>query len=383
MEKKRDSKRSITNKVSKAEMAGLIKMSLFVGTGDGKESPADFLADVEMAARSWNAVYGQETDEPDTSRIAIFRQNLDRDGDAWHWWSCVLGQETKSTYDGIKKAFLARYEVPRNKAIARFNVQNELMLLQQRSGQTIDDYVLEAERLSERVPADMDNMLAMVFIRGLADQESPRRISYDLRDDPEFTFKKALRMVKSWYQEIGVPDPFNPNSVGFHSYREILTAPVYAKPASGAAITTAQINGSNGNIPKEEKTITMPTQEEFNRMMMNFMGTWKPDFHQAPHKTPSVSSASPGGAQPGLAGRTGLRTAPENTVCFNCGQAGHYSSGCTNSPLTYAEQRKIREEVRVGREARTNSTTVNSGAAAVRVLKATDDQSRITEVETD
>ena len=34
-------------------------MSSFVGTGDGKESLADFLANVEMAARSWNAVYGQ------------------------------------------------------------------------------------------------------------------------------------------------------------------------------------------------------------------------------------------------------------------------------------------------------------------------------------
>ena len=34
-------------------------MSSFVGTGDGKESPADFLANVEMAVRSWNAVYGQ------------------------------------------------------------------------------------------------------------------------------------------------------------------------------------------------------------------------------------------------------------------------------------------------------------------------------------
>ena len=143
-------------------------------------------------------------------------------------------------------------------------------------------------------------------------------------------------MVTTWYQEIGIPDPFNPNSVGFHSYREIPTAPVYAKPASGAAVTTSQIKRSSGNIPKEEQTITMPTQEEYNRMMLKFRGTWKLDFHQAPHKTPGLSSASPEGAQPGLEGRTGLRTAPENTVCFTCWQDGHYSSGCTNSPPTYA-----------------------------------------------
>ena len=103
------------------------------------------------------------------------------------------------------------------------------MLLRQRDGQSIAEYVREAESLSDRVLGDMDNMLAMVFVRGLADQETRRRVSYDLWDKSEFTFKMALHMVKSWYQEIGAPNPFRLNSVEFNSYSETTAPPVYAK----------------------------------------------------------------------------------------------------------------------------------------------------------
>ena len=38
--------------LTRIEMAGIMRMNPFVGRGDGKENPADFLSDVEMAARS-------------------------------------------------------------------------------------------------------------------------------------------------------------------------------------------------------------------------------------------------------------------------------------------------------------------------------------------
>ena len=67
-------------------MAGVMRINPFVGRGDGKENPADYIADVEMAARRWDASYGADSDNPEASKIALFRQNLDRNGDAWHWW---------------------------------------------------------------------------------------------------------------------------------------------------------------------------------------------------------------------------------------------------------------------------------------------------------
>lgn len=38
-------------------------------------------------------------------------------------------------------------------------------------------------------------------------------------------------------------------------------------------------------------------------------------------------------------------------ICFNCGGNGHVSTGYTNPPLTYIEQRKIRDDFRIEREA--------------------------------
>ena len=74
-------KRSIPqNKaVIKEVMAGLMKMSSFVGRGDGKENPSDYIADVEMAAQLLDATVGQNSNGADASKIPLFRQNLDKD----------------------------------------------------------------------------------------------------------------------------------------------------------------------------------------------------------------------------------------------------------------------------------------------------------------
>ena len=356
--------------IAERRMAGMMRMSAFVGRKDGKENPADFISDVEMAARICDVTYGESADGPDATKIALFRQNLDRDGDAWHWWNSVLKQEVKETFGGIKKAFMERYDVARNRTVSRFNVQNELMLLTQRPGQSIAEYVKEAEQLSERVPEDMDSMLAMLFIRGLADQESRRRLSYDLRDTPEFTFSKALHMVKSWHQEIGVPDPFNPHSVGFNDYRE-KPAPVYMPPGTGiATLAREEPILAKWDAGKEVAQPGSAMQEAFNQMMINFMGTMKSDFRQATHRAPGVVKSATGAVQKEAAGspRVLVRSGFGNSVCFNCGGNGHISTGCTNTPLPYAEQRKIREDVRLEREARMAATNTNlsAGSGAIR-----------------
>ena len=107
------------------------------------------------------------------------------------------------------------------------------MYLHQKKGQSIVEYVREAEILSERVPADMNDLVAMACIRGLVDQESRRRISYDLRDSPVFTFAKALHMVKAWFQEVGVPDLFSCFGTAPSTQQTAPVAPNYAILASG------------------------------------------------------------------------------------------------------------------------------------------------------
>ena len=371
-------------------MAGMMRMTQFVGKGDETESLSDFLANVEMAAQSWEVTFGANADKPNATKIAIFRQNLDKEGDAWHWWTRVLSEKDKESFVSVKKAFLERYGAARNRAVSRFNGQNELMLLQQREGQSIADYVWEAKSLSDRVPADMNNMLAMVFVRGLADQETRCRVSYALRDEPEFTFGKALHMVKSWYQEIGAPDSFRPNSIGFNSFKAPAMPPVYVRPGSGAVRTTHEekIAGTGTASPTDKAPAGFPSQDMFNQMMLNFMESMKQDFRISPHRSPGVISTASGagGSQNGgRNGETRMGRNAGNVVCFICGGNGHFSTGCTNTPLTYAEQKKIREQFRSDRDARmqdngTGNPGVGQAAVATRVIKTAEMDPRITEV---
>ena len=118
--------------LTRIEIVEIMRMNPFVGRGDAKERHSEFLSDVEMAARSWDATYGADTDNPDSSKIAIIRQNLDGDGDAKYWWSSVLVDVEKLTFASIKKAIPKRYGAEKNKAISRFNIQNELTCLQQK-----------------------------------------------------------------------------------------------------------------------------------------------------------------------------------------------------------------------------------------------------------
>ena len=250
----------------------------------------------------------------------------------------MLSQKAKDLFDERKKAFLERYGTAPNKAISRFNVQNELMLLRQRDDQSIAEYFREAESLSDRVPNNMNDMLGMVFASRQGDQETPCRISYDLRDKPEFTFKTALDMVKSWYQEKGALDPFRPGSVGFNSYRETFAPPVYVKPLSWTVQTAGEGQEGTGGIVAVEGT-AIPSQEAFNRLRLNFMETMKQDFRISPHRTPGVISKASGAAINWATTKSGearSRRSTANVICYNCGGNGHFSLGFGNPPLTYA-----------------------------------------------
>ena len=253
----------------------------------------------------------------------------------------------KLTFASIKKAFLKQYGAEKNKAISPFNIQNELMCLQQKKGQTIAEYVREAEILSELVPADMNDMLAMAFIRGLAELESRRRILYDLRDSPEFTFAKALHMVKAWYQEIGIPDPFNRFGTANFTQPTVapMVSPIYAVLASGVVAVQGEASGTTGGTSQAKN----PMQEAFNQMMLNFMGSMKADFQLTPHRTPGVISAVGGGVDGNggtyRAGSAG--GAPSGLICYNCQKAGHYASQC-KSPSTRNTDNKGSKEMASG-----------------------------------
>ena len=56
----------------------------------------------------------------------------------------------------------------------------------------------------------MDSLFATACVKGMRDQDWRQRVTFDLKDSPNFSFLKALTVVKFSFQEIGEPDPFRP-----------------------------------------------------------------------------------------------------------------------------------------------------------------------------
>ena len=114
-------------------MGTLIKINSFSG-GNAEicEDVEEYLDDVETAALSWDLTITPGIVEASKkSKIRLFCQNLERDGDAWHWWYYVLPEADKKDFDKIAAEFRDRYGVKAAQASSLFTMQNEMLSLMQ------------------------------------------------------------------------------------------------------------------------------------------------------------------------------------------------------------------------------------------------------------
>ena len=315
-------------------MSTLIKITPFNGGNtDQGESVDEYLDDVETAALSWDlTIIPGITEATNKSKIRLFRQNLERDGDAWHWWYYVLPEADKKDYAKIVLEFRDRYGVKASQASSLFAVQNEMLSLHQNESEHIRDYVHRVEKLSRKIPRDMDSLFAIAFIKGMQDQEKRQRVTFDLKDSPNFSFVKALSVVKFSFQEIGEPDPFRPHQKARE--QELQSSSLYTSPVYPPVNTVGKANFTP-TPAVNSPTLPPLTQEQFNA----FMNAYEASIGRIPRNQYS-----------GQGSFSSARRGNLRITCFNCGMRGHYSDGCTNQPLTSYEQQQVRDRVRRERE---------------------------------
>jgi len=317
-----------------ASMAALIKINSFSGERpEVCEDVEEYLDDVETAALSWNlTITPGIVEASNKSKIRLFRQNLERDGDAWHWWYYVLPDADKKDFCRIAAELCDRYGVKAAQAPSLFAMQDRMLSLIQGEKEHIREYVHRVEKLSRKIPKDMDFLFAIAFIKGMRDQERRQRVTFDLKDTPNFSFSKGLIVVKFSFQEIGEPDPFCPNQKG----RE----PEYLLPSLYSTPLVSQVNAvavTDLSCPAPENSIASPimAQEQFN----SFMSSYESTMRRGPRYPYHPRSAS----QPS-------RWINPHVTCFNCGTRGHYADICTNPAISSYEQQQIRERLRRERE---------------------------------
>ncbi|KAG0130026.1 hypothetical protein HOY82DRAFT_610018 [Tuber indicum] len=316
-------------------MSTFIKITPFNGGNtDFSESVEEYLDDIETAALSWDlTITPGIMDATNKLKIRLFCQNLERNGDAWYWWCYVLPEKDKKNYSKIAEEFRNRYGVKTSQASSLFAVQNEMLSLAQGDTEHIRDYVHRVEKLSRKIPKDMDSLFAIAFIKGMKDQERRQRVTFDLKGSPNFSFLKALEVVKFAFQEIGEPDPFKPNQKSYEP--ELQATNLYSAPSLPPVRSVVKAEVPHTHTSGTIGLSATMTQDQFN----TYMSPYEASLGRRPQ--------SPYG-QPG--GGTNLRRGNPRVTCFNCGIRGHYSDMCTNPPVSSFEQQQIRERIRRERE---------------------------------
>ena len=233
----------------------------------------------------------------------------------------------KKDFSRIAAEFRNRYGVKAAQDLPLFAMQNEMLSLIQGEKEHIREYVHRVEKLSRKIPKDMDSLFAIAFIKGMRDKERRQRVTSDLKDTPNFSFAKALTLVKFSFQEIGKPDPFRPNQKGREP--EHLLPSLYSTPPVPQVNVVAVTDLS---CPAPENSVASPimTQEQFNAFMSSYESTMR--------RGPRYLYHSPSASQPS-------RRITPRVTCFNCGTRGHYADMCTNPAISSYEQQQIRERL--------------------------------------
>ena len=280
--------------------------------------------------------------------------------------------------------------------------------MRQRPHKTIADYVRSAEKLAKRVPQDLDSVIALCLVKGMADEAKKADISYVIHSKPKITFREVVEVIKAKHQVIGRPDPFATTYLGGgkHGYGKAGTAGTmedtripYVTPGHGAAqgLATSPLQiaaaaaahsipsyritrnpsqviprnnqnserNANNNNGGEQPTATGVSEEQLFAMMDRYLqarrgnpgmaaGPGETGFRQPAPPTPQVTLPARGVLntqvpQTGGRGQTTGNAPSIRITCFACGRRGHYANSCQYPPLSPDEQEQLRENARVHR----------------------------------
>jgi hypothetical protein len=187
-------------------MSAALKIRPFKGNGEPGEDPEEYLDDVQMAAEAWENGKGDAA-ALEKCLLRFFRQNLEPCHEASWWWGGLTKTE-KTAWDTVKALFLKKFadQVSTDNDV-NYEETNEVLGLSQKAGQSIEEYIREAENLHRKVRPVLKQTLAAAVIKGLADPQKRSNVSFAL-DGTTYDFNKAIDKIKASYRSIGEPDPF-------------------------------------------------------------------------------------------------------------------------------------------------------------------------------
>jgi hypothetical protein len=330
-------------------MSAVLKIRSFKGTGEPGEDPEEYLDDVQMAAEAWENGKGDAA-ALEKSLLRFFRQNLEPNYEASWWWG-GLTKEEKTVWTTVKSLFLKKFADPVSTGNdVNYEETYEVLGLSQKAGQSIEEYIREAEHLHRKVRPVLKQTLAAAVIKGLADEQKRAIVSFAL-DGTTYDFNGAIDKIKASYRSIGEPDPFTK-----HSQKPWpATNPFYSAPGgmgpppipvmaaighrrTSSSYESAQQNRMGADVDRPATSDGLAntpgsiSQEDFNKYMDAYLKRQKGQDFQQPSHGPSATAPAVRGANPWV-------------TCFTCGQRGHRSMECSGILLSREKQIEVRERV--------------------------------------
>jgi hypothetical protein len=180
-------------------MSAVLRIRSFKGIAEPAEDPEKYLDDVPMAAEAW------EDDKGDAA--ALEEPNYEAS-----WWWGGLAKEEKTVWTTVKSLFPKKFADPVSTGNdGNYEETYGILGLSQKAGQSIEEYIREAEHLHRKVRPVLKQTLGAAVIKGLADEQRRANVSFAL-DGTTYDFNGAIDKIQASYRSIGEADPFKKHS---------------------------------------------------------------------------------------------------------------------------------------------------------------------------
>jgi hypothetical protein len=175
-------------------MSAILKIRSFKGITDPGEDVEEYLDEIQMAAEAWENGKGDAA-SMEKSLLRFFRQNLEPNYEVSWWWG-GLSKEEKTNWATVKSLFIKKFADPVSTETVGYDDTNEILGLCQKAGQSIEEYLREAEHLHRKINPVLRHTLAAAVVKGLSDDQKRSNVNFAL-SGMEFDFEKAVQKVKA------------------------------------------------------------------------------------------------------------------------------------------------------------------------------------------
>ncbi|GFF89782.1 hypothetical protein IFM53868_05955 [Aspergillus udagawae] len=293
----------------------------FYGRRDNAEDPYEYIQDIEYEIKLEKRHFTDPSYNWDEDRCILFRQNLRDKAELWY---SQLNRTTKDGWELLKNEFLRRYQIDEvDAATRRFQVSQRVATLAQGQNEHILEYLNRCEDLESQ--AGTLESFGLNVVQGISDRTQKQNILFNLNMKKDYSFRAAKEVINAAYLSFD-PDSIQHRMNSWLDRQQGQLIPQY---------TTEEVFRQTMPVLVQGIRTLLTTQQ-------NAHPNLQPQMASNPNRVVDLNPTQPlsDRAEAGSSGYN-RRFPNPNLTCFNCGEKGHYATGCKKPPTGNAYRPRI------------------------------------------